>query len=167
MDLQLVAKDIASQYSPPDTGRPAAIGNADTVQELLQAVQNGNYLETSANLAGISENAVRNWIKRGEAGETPYNLFMRAYKRASAYAEAEDLGKVRRAGDDPRFWAANMTALERRHPERWARRQEGNDGPKVIVQIGVRDSDVQVTVQSPPQGNVISNYQTQMLGEGE
>jgi len=37
-----------------------------------------------------------------------------------------------------------MTALERRHPERWARRQEGNDGPKVVVQIGVNDKDVQV-----------------------
>jgi hypothetical protein len=166
MDLQTVAQDIAAQYIPPDTGRPAAIGNADTVQELLEAIKNGNYLETAASLAGVSENAVRNWVKRGEAGEAPYDLFMRAYKRASAYAEAEDLGKVRKAGDDPRFWAANMTALERRHPERWARRQEGNDGPKVVVQIGVRDADVQVSlVSSNPLSSTLSPLDIKQLGE--
>jgi hypothetical protein len=58
-----------------------------------------------------------------------------------------EVSKVRKAGADPRFWAASMTYLERRHPERWARRSEGNDGPKVVVQIGVRDSDVQVSIQ--------------------
>jgi hypothetical protein len=59
-----------------------------------------------------------------------------------------EMGKVRKAGEDPRFWAASMTYLERRHPERWARRSEGQDGPKVVVQIGVRDSDVQVRIAS-------------------
>jgi hypothetical protein len=60
---------------------------------------------------------------------------------------------VRVAGNDPRFWAASMTYLERRHPERWARRSEGQDGPKVVVQIGVRDSDVQVRLvtSAPPE----------------
>jgi hypothetical protein len=71
---------------------------------------------------------------------------MSALKRASARAEASEVAKVREAGNDPRFWAASMTYLERRHPERWARRSDGHDGPKVIVQIGVRDSDVQVSI---------------------
>lgn len=65
-----------------------------------------------------------------------------------------EVAKVREAGKDPRFWAASMTYLERRHPERWARRQDSNDGPKVIVQIGVRDSDVQVQIASPPNPQV-------------
>lgn len=147
-DLARIAADIAAAYIQPPTGRPAAIGNADTVQELLDAVNDGNYLETAADLAGIGKATVYEWLKRGDAGETPYKQFADAYKRAAARAEGAEVAKVRKAGEDPRFWAASMTYLERRHPERWARRQEGNDGPKVIVQIGVRDSDVQVSLTS-------------------
>lgn len=165
-DLARIAHDIAAAYIPPQTGRPADIGNADIVQELLEAVDNGNYIETAAELAGISKTTIYEWLKRGEAGETPYKSFANALKRASARAEAAEVTKVREAGNDPRFWAASMTYLERRHPERWARRQEGNDGPKVIVQIGVRDSDVQVSIAAG-QGNHNHPYQTQTLGECE
>ena len=152
MDLAQIAAQIASGYIAPTTGRPAEIAKADVVQELLEAVQNGNYLETAADLAGISDNTVRNWMKRGEAGEPPFDLFFRAVKRAEARAESESVKRVRAAGNDPRFWAADMTFLERRKPERWARRSDTNDGPKVVVQIGVKDSDVQVSVQgaAPP-----------------
>jgi len=74
---------------------------------------------------------------------------MAALKRASARAEAIEVAKVRKAGDDPRFWAASMTYLERRHPERWARRSEDGNSPRVVVQIGCKDSDVQVCISSP------------------
>lgn len=156
-DLARIAADIAHAYQPPATGRPADIGNADIVQELLEAVNNGNYIETACDLAGLSKTTVYDWIKRGEANQTPYKAFANALKRAQARAEAAEVTKVRNAGNDPRFWAASMTYLERRHPERWARRQDGNDGPKVVVQIGVRDSDVQVSVTSvSPTPNTLS-----------
>jgi hypothetical protein len=166
-DLAHIAQDIASKFVPAYNSAHSRIAEADTVQQLLEAVEAGNYIETAAELAGLSKVTVYSWLKRGEAGETPYDLLANALKRASARAEAAEVTKVRTAGNDPRFWAASMTYLERRHPERWARRQDGNDGPKVVVQIGVRDSDVQVVVQAASQGNVISNYQTQMLGESE
>jgi hypothetical protein len=114
---------------------------------LLEAVHNGNYIETAAELAGLSKVTVYDWLKRGEANETPYNVFANALKRATARAEAAEVAKVRNAGNDPRFWAASMTYLERRHPDRWARRSDDSSAPKVVVQIGVRDSDVQVSVQ--------------------
>lgn len=148
MDLQTVAQQIADRYEPPTTGRPSEIQDASSIQTFLEAVQDGNYLETACDLAGISQRAVQNWVKRGEDGEEPFKSFMRALKRASAKAEAEEMGKVRTAGKDPRFWAASMTYLERRHPDRWARRSEGTDTPKVVVQIGVKDADVQVSIQS-------------------
>jgi len=113
-------------------------------------VEQGNYVETAAELAGVAKSTVYNWMKRGEAGEAPYAAFMHAVKRASARAEAKAVANVRRAGLDDRFWAAEMTYLERRHPEKWGRRQESNDGPKVIVQIGARDADVQVQVIAAP-----------------
>lgn len=161
-DLARIANDIADSYTPPHTGVRSRIGEADTVQELLQAIENGNYVETAAELAGLSKQSVYDWIKRGEAGEEPFKLFADAIKRASARAEAAEVVKVREAGNDPRFWAASMTYLERRHPERWARRSEDNNSPKVVVQIGVRDSDVQVHVNS-----IASAPSDPLLGTGE
>jgi hypothetical protein len=146
MSLSAIAADIAAAYQPPATGVPSRIAEADTVQELLEAVEAGNYIETAAELAGLSKNTVYDWLKRGETGETPFKLFADALKRAAARAEAREVQKVRAAGEDPRFWAASMTFLERRHPERWARRSEDSSSPRVVVQIGVKDSDVQVQI---------------------
>lgn len=146
MNLQQIAADIASAYIPPATGRPASISDPAAIQELLEAVEAGNYWDTAAELAGISQNTIRNWVKRGEDGEIPFTEFLRALKRAERRAEALAVQRVRQAGTDPRFWAAEMTFLERRHPDRWARRSEGNDGPKVVVQIGARDADVRVSI---------------------
>lgn len=56
------------------------------------------------------------------------------------------LQNVRAAGKLPQFWAAEMTYLERRHPDRWGRRTGEADAPRVIVQIGARDSDVTINV---------------------
>lgn len=166
MNLSALAEQIASSYEPPHTGLPSRIGELDTVQQLLQAVEDGNYIETAAELAGVAKQSVYNWIKRGEAGEEPYKAFMDAVKRAQARAEAAEVQKVRAAGKDPRFWAASMTFLERRHPDRWARRSEDNSSPKVIVQIGVKDSDVQVSIHAPsPQVAVsdVSMCQPQLI----
>jgi hypothetical protein len=148
MNHEQLAQDIARRYTAPINGSASRIGEADTVQQLLDAVEAGNYVETAAELAGIAKQTLYNWSKRADDREEPFLTLMDAVKRASARAEAAEVAKVRAAGNDPRFWAASMTYLERRHPDRWARRAEGNDGPKVIVQIGVKDSDVQVSVQS-------------------
>jgi hypothetical protein len=58
-------------------------------------------------------------------------------QRAEAFAETESIGHDRDAGRDPRFWAAGMTWAERRAPERWGRRQETGDGPRVQITFGV------------------------------
>jgi hypothetical protein len=74
-------------------------------------------------------------------------------RAAEAIAESDSVRDVRAAGNDPRLWPAATTYLERRHPEKWVRRTENDNGPKIIVQIGARDSDVQVqlvTVSAAP-----------------
>lgn len=168
MDFAQLAEDIATRYQPLETGSKSRIAEADTVQALLEAVDAGNYIETAAELAGLSKVTVYDWLKKGDAGQEPFKAFANALKRAQARAEAQAVRNVRLAGKDPRFWAAEMTFLERRHPDRWARRSEDGTSPRVVVQIGVKDSDVQVQIGSPPateQVNVISNYQTQSDGE--
>ena len=147
MNLTQLATDIASSYQPPNTGRPSAIGDSQLLQELFDQIEAGNYPETACELAGLHLNTYRNWIKRGEAGETPFNAFLFAVKRASARAEALAVSRVRDAGKDPRFWAAEMTYLERRHPEKWGRRSEGSHGPSVQVYVGGVDiKDVKIAI---------------------
>ena len=144
MDVTQIATAIASAYERPHIGVASRIGEVDTVTQILQAVDDGNYIETAAELAGISKKAIYEWLKRGEDGEEPFKAFGNALKRAQARAEAVEVAKVRAAGKDPRFWAASMTFLERRHADKWARRSEDTSSPRVVVQIGVRDSDVSV-----------------------
>lgn len=150
MDLRQLAQDISSAYTPPETGRPATIGDPHVVEELLTLIEDGNYPSTAAELVGISDDTLRNWTRRGEQGETPFSALLRAIKRASAKAEATEMGKVRKAGEDPRFWAASMTYLERRHPDKWARRSDPGDQAKITINIGLQGpSGASLTLSAP------------------
>lgn len=148
ISLQAQAEAIAASYIPPAVGRPSDIADAELLKQLFQAIKDGNYIDTACDLVGLSVVSVHTWKKRGEAGERPFAAFAKALKEASAQAEAQAVANVRKAGQLPQFWAAEMTYLERRHPEKWGRRQESDSGPKVVVQIGVGLSDVQVKVIS-------------------
>jgi hypothetical protein len=49
----------------------------------------------------------------------------------------------------PQYWPAIATFLERKAPERWGKRNDDSNTPKVIVQIGIRDADVTINGLSP------------------
>ena len=89
------------------------------------------------------------FVNDSDDGDEAAIAFRDAIEKAEALAESETVRNVRQASKLPQFWAAGMTYLERKHPERWGRRQEDSAAPKVVVNIGVRDSDVQVQVLSP------------------
>jgi hypothetical protein len=174
MDHSTVAAAIADTYEPPVSGRPSSIGDAATLKLFLSELDAGVHMEPAAELAGLAPNTVRNWLKRGEAGEQPFNTFLRAFKRARANAEARITKNVLKASELPQYWAAGATYLERTYPDRWGRRQEDSSSPRIVVQIGARDSDVSVQVSAVPvqvpeieQGNHNHSYQTQIKGEPE
>lgn len=147
--LRVQAEQIADAYLPTN-GRPSHLQNADTVQQLLAAIQDGNYMETACHLVGLSKVTVYNWLKRGEAGEEPHATFRNALLKAEAVAESEMVHNVRQASKLPQFWPAGMTYLERKFPDRWGKRQDDSSVPKVVVQIGVQASDVHVQVLPSP-----------------
>jgi hypothetical protein len=143
------AQQIADAYQPPTTGRPSDIGSQSTIQEFLEAVGEGNYIDTSAKLAGLSKQAVYNWIKRGKDGEEPFAAFVDALEKAEARAEVHLVRLQRKAAEaGPQYWPAAATQLERRHPEKWGKRSDGESGPKVIVQVGGQANDVKVLITS-------------------
>ena len=150
---QAEAQAIANQYLQQSElvhredyhGRLAELADPDVLQRLFTALADGNYPSAAATAAGIHRNTLDRWMKLGEEQpDSAYGAFVAAVKRAEAEAEAALVAKVNRASNLPQFWAAGMTLLERRHPEKWARRQDDSGaGPRVVIQIGVKDSDVQ------------------------
>ena len=139
-DWQAHAEAIANSYTSPHVGRSSAMRDVTAVAILLNALAAGNFLCTAAHLSGLSKQTVYNWIKRGEAGEHPYDQFLDAYQKASAVAEVAAVAAVRAAGAaGPEYWLASQTFLERRFPERWTRRQDREPGPPVIVVGATRD----------------------------
>lgn len=148
--LQSAAEQLAASYTPPPTGRPSAIGDGDTVKELLTQLASGNRRDVACDLAGISKQTFYNWLKKAEADpETLEGALLTLIKRAESQAEARIVGNVLKASEKEQFWAAGMTYLERKHPEHWGRRQDSEQGPKVVVQIGIQASDVSVSILSP------------------
>ena len=99
-------------------------------------------------LAGITSRSVRSWMDAAEKGDPRYEPVAQVIRVAEALAEATAVGHVRAAGKDPRFWAAEMTYLERKNPDRWARRAEDTSMPRVVVQVGIATADVKVQFSS-------------------
>ena len=133
------AEAIVSQYEPAATGRPSVLGDEAKIAKLLTLLRAGNYRVTACRAAGLHPITLTRLMERDAA-------FCAAVEKAESEAECELIENTAKAGRSPQFWAANMTLLERKHPERWGRRQEDSQTPKVIVQIGVKDSDVQVQI---------------------
>jgi hypothetical protein len=128
-------------------GRELAIFEKDfaKIATLVDALLEGNYRETAAQLAGIAPSGIRAWLQAADGGEPRYQPIATLVRAAEAIAEAECVSAVRKAGKDPRNWTASMTWLERKFPERYGRRTEESNAPKVVV-INAKDSPVQVNV---------------------
>ena len=141
---QIVANSIGVQ-----PGRPQRIADPDVVQLLLASLADGNYRETACAVAGMSKQSFYQTLKRADAGDDAAIAFRDAVENAEASAEAELVGCVRSAAKKgPQYWAAGMTFLERKSPDKWGRRAEENNAPRVVVQIGAGVSDVTVNVVS-------------------
>jgi hypothetical protein len=86
-------------------------------------MREGNYARTAAETSGITEQTLYNWLKKGEDPEQypEHATFLEAYRKAEAAAEERAIKAIQDAFSSD--WRAAMTYLERRHPDRWARRQ--------------------------------------------
>jgi len=147
VSLRVQAEQIANAYFPNTLGPESPLGDIDLVQRLLACLAEGNYRETACRVAGISKGSFYNWLKRADAGDEAAILFVNAVEKAEALAESETVRNVRNASKLPQFWAAGMTWLERKSPDKWGRRQDDASVPKVIVQVGGSANDVRVLVQ--------------------
>ena len=106
-------------------GQPLKL-TRDVHDRITEAVETGATYEVAAIAAGIHRDTFRVWREQGETDRaagltTIYSDLAAAVQDARARGEVELARKIRaHASLD---WKAAAWLLERRHPERWARRE--------------------------------------------
>ena len=123
-------------------GRPTLL-TSELAAEFCQHIADGNPICTSANLVGVSDTAVHNWIRRGreEAGEdTKHSRFVAAFEKAQAESERFNVGVIKAAARAGSFQAAAWH-LERaaNTRDRWKRPTERKE---VSISTDVDGSEV-------------------------
>jgi transposase-like protein len=130
-------------------GAPTKLNDA-MISSLTECVLSGNYLVTACQLSGVHEATLYTWLKQADADikagvESDFTRLYDTLKAAEAKSEAKQVENViacaaggqtakrvtrtHRDGTEeveesfaqPQ-WLASMTYLERRHPDRWGRR---------------------------------------------
>lgn len=97
----------------------------ERVQNIIcEALANGVTVETAAEIAGIGQSTLYNWLKLGREGVAKYKPFADAVEEAIAKSELVLLERIHEASKHT--WQAAAWILERRFPERWGRRDRLN-----------------------------------------
>lgn len=94
-------------------------------ERICNLLKLGNYKETAARASGIAVSTLYLWMDKGRQDveaeiESAYSEFLEAIESAEADGEAGLLLKVRSAANES--WQAAAWMLERKSPERYARR---------------------------------------------
>lgn len=117
-------------------GRPSMF-TKERRKKIIEYLQAGNYRETAAVASGISYATLRDWEKQGEEAEeeNDFSIFSRAIKEAEADGERQALERIQKQAEEG-VWTAAAWFLERKHNERWGRRDRteltGKDGKDLI-----------------------------------
>ena len=95
---------------------------------LMEAALLDLYYDDAAAYAGLSTDCLRTYFRRGEVdleagSKTMYSAFAVEYRKRESQGRAGRLGAITRAGQEKKLWQANAWLLERRHPEKYGRRQ--------------------------------------------
>ncbi len=115
-------------------GRPT-LASPEIAQAIIANLSKGNYLRPSCEAAGISYEAVREWIQKAAndsaAGiqDSPYVNFTQAITRATAASETGLAARLEASED----WRAQAFLLERRHRERWGKTEQVQAPTQVLV----------------------------------
>jgi hypothetical protein len=100
---------------------------------------------TLARPGGVSNQNQVEWLKRGaRASKGVYREFSDAVEKALADSEAADVARISKAVEQG-HWQAAAWRLERKHPERWGRKDRlqaeisGPGGGPIGVNVSARE----------------------------
>lgn len=120
-------------------GRPSKL-TPERAEKIIELIKVGNYIDVACAASGVNQHTFYRWLRIGrdltdQWGEDPDEwptedwsehehrcvTFYLQIKQANAEAEAFAVASVRKQFGSQ--WAAAMTFLERRFPDRWKRRE--------------------------------------------
>lgn len=101
--------------------------NQGMIDALSEYIRKGNYACVACALCHIQESTYYNWLEQAEKDsqeglETLYTTLMESIKRAEADAEALMVKTARDAAVEKKDGYLAITVNERRHPDRWGRK---------------------------------------------
>lgn len=111
---------------PRRPGKPCKL-TPELRNKLVALMAAGNYVSTACAACNIDDSTYYRWMAQAEGGGAGAGIFQElraAIKTAEAEAETKAVALVLKAAKQPRNWPAAATFLQRRHPSRWAERQE-------------------------------------------
>jgi hypothetical protein len=121
-DAEIIENKSAPLRKPQ--GRKTVLSD-EIANRICANVELGLSMAAASKAAGVSHITVGHWLDKGRAGMQPYESFLEKLTKARHQAEAGMAQVVQRcaASDDERISLAAATWwLERRRPERWAKK---------------------------------------------
>jgi hypothetical protein len=145
------------------TGRKPPSRNDPRVQVLLANLEQGQFLSTACDAAGIHRSTVARWVKRGEeaqvsmeidgdeidVSELAYCDISDTIKKAQGTAQSRALTIIQEAAISG-TWQAAAWYLERAHPQRWGRfsRTETDEMPSGVPRETPTAKELMVEIEA-------------------
>lgn len=132
--LALARGDLGLE-TPSRFGRPSKL-TPKLAKTILEAIANGSHFHPACAAAGIAGSTATNWIERGrqhisEGIRSDYALFTEALMQAAAKGEAAIVSEIRE--HNRQDWRAGAFLLERRHPDRWGKKEVATSVTNVVI----------------------------------
>jgi len=125
---------------PDNIGRDSKL-TKEREEKIANAIEQGKSLTSAARMAGVSRNAVYEWLEKGETQEEGlYSVFHDRITRARGHGEdfyyslALELAKE---NGDHRFIASLM---KQRYPDSWGETETGVEADTVKLEVSERVS---------------------------
>ncbi len=125
MDLQVSGVKFHMNLIEQPLGRPSKL-TPERVERICGALRRGHSRSTAAVLAGIGKSTFFAWMAVADGPDAPQDFvdFREAIKMAEAEGERELVDIIRSAAAST--WTAAAWLLERKFPDRWAKRIKAN-----------------------------------------
>jgi hypothetical protein len=155
------------QSLPPDyKSRYSDVADPDKLDMIFRATRAGLRISQACEAAGINQVTIQRWTHLAEANPLgAHAAFVNTLKTLRREGQINRLEKIEAHGD--REWCALAWINERTDQETFALQKDKSDGPQVIVQIGVKDSDVRVLATHSPESSdrLLSPVRVQQIAE--
>ena len=140
-------------------GQPSHLESPTLIAGFLQAIASGLPPTAAARLCGFAPSVITDWHNQCETMPDSYmGLASQAVRTAVECSRVDGLEAINAAARHPQHWTAAAWKLERSPQFQGDYKLNADNnmqGPRVVVNIGIRSSDVHVEVGEGPSHNVI------------